>query len=495
MIGFYALALAIAGGLIAVPVAELAYLHRIDFRLAIFCLVVGFAILRAILPRRDVFDPPGPALTRAEQPRLFQALEQVAGATAQAMPSDVYLTPEVNAWVAQRGGVMGVGSRRVMGLGLPLLQALSVDEVRAVLAHEFGHYHGGDTALGPWVYKTRAAIARTLQALAQHSTVLMKPFEWYGLGFLRITHAISRRQEYAADALAARTIGAAPLASGLRALQGIAGVFVPYWFSGVAPVLERGYRPPIAAGFTQFLASSAIAPQVEQAIEHEMTSGAADPYDTHPPLRERMAALGDAAERATPDAGPRAIALLDRVDELEARLVAHVSERKGADPPAAIPWSEVGPRVWTAIWRDQVRVAGNRLSGLTPKQIPLLAADLAGTAVRFGFAPHRQAAVENQLVNNVVGLLGAALSVALLDRGWTVSAPPGEVVVVSRPDATTRVTPFADIVHIAQGKLTADQWEATWRNVGLLDLDLGTLVARGIDSTLPQGQPSPPVAS
>jgi Zn-dependent protease with chaperone function len=204
MVGFYALALGIAGSLIAIPVAEVTYAHRLDFRLAAFCLVGGLAILRSIVPRRDRFEPPGPSLTAQEQPRLFATIEGVADATGQTMPAEVYVVPEVNAWVTQRGGFLGVGSRRVMGIGLPLLEMLSIDELRAVLAHEFGHYHGGDTALGPWIYRTRTAIGRTLDSLARHSSLLMKPFNWYGLGFLRITHAISRRQEYAADALAAR---------------------------------------------------------------------------------------------------------------------------------------------------------------------------------------------------------------------------------------------------------------------------------------------------
>ena len=29
-----------------------------------------------------------------------------------------------------------------------------------MLAHEFGHFYGGDTKLGPWIYKTRAAIGQ-----------------------------------------------------------------------------------------------------------------------------------------------------------------------------------------------------------------------------------------------------------------------------------------------------------------------------------------------
>jgi len=44
---------------------------------------------------------------------------------------------------------MGFGSRRVMGLGLPLLQILTVAQFRAVLPHEFGHYYGADTRQDP----------------------------------------------------------------------------------------------------------------------------------------------------------------------------------------------------------------------------------------------------------------------------------------------------------------------------------------------------------
>ena len=474
MVGFYALALAIVGALIAIPVAEIAYANRLHFKLAAFCAVGIYAILRGIIPRPDRFEPPGPALTREDHPRLFTALEDVARATQQAMPTDVYLVPEVNAWVAQRGGVMGFGSHRVMGLGLPLLQTLSVDEMRAVLAHEFGHYHGGDTALGPWIYKTRAAIGRTLESLAKHSSVLMKPFEWYGLGFLRITHAISRRQEYAADALAARIVGAAPLATGLRTIHGVASAFVPYWFTEVAPVLERGFRPPIAAGFTHFLASPPIAPQVQAAIEQELAEGKIDPYDTHPPLRDRVAVLGERAANATPDTGPRAITLLDRVDELEARLVAHVSDAKSDAPPlAAIAWSDAGPQVWTAIWRDRMRGVGDQLAGVTPAQIPAIVADLPGAAFRFGFAPHRQAAEQGEGSGDVVQLLGTALAVALLDRGWTVRALPGESVVFSRGNESAE--PLSDLGQLVRGELPATAWEAMCRQLALLDLDLGTL--------------------
>ena len=68
-----------------------------------------------------------------------------------------------------------------MGVGLPLLAGLSVSEFRAVLAHGFGHFYGGDTRLGPWVYKTRSAIVRTIENLVRSGRKLLYcPFLWYG---------------------------------------------------------------------------------------------------------------------------------------------------------------------------------------------------------------------------------------------------------------------------------------------------------------------------
>ena len=263
LVGFYLLAIAVAVALLFVPYLEYRLVGRIEGRLGAFAILGAGAILWAILPRPDRFEAPGPALREQDHPRLFGALRSVARATEQEMPAEVFLVPQLNAWVAQRGGIMGFGSRRVMGLGLPLMEALTVQQFRAVLAHEFGHYYGGDTRLGPWVYKTRAAIERTLRGVHRHSALLAKPFQWYGNLFLRITHAVSRRQEFSADALAARTVGARPLSDGLRLLHGSDPAFASYWSDEVVPVLHLGARPPIAAGFRQFMA----APKVRSAMD------------------------------------------------------------------------------------------------------------------------------------------------------------------------------------------------------------------------------------
>lgn len=140
--------------------------------LAVISLGIGISILWSLIPRRDNFQPPGAVLERSRHPRLFAQIDGLAASLDQSVPHEVYLIPDLNAWVAERGGTMGFGGRRVMGIGLPLLAVLSVTQFRAILAHEFGHYYGGGTRLGPFVYNTRNSMIRTIQTLAAPSAFI-----------------------------------------------------------------------------------------------------------------------------------------------------------------------------------------------------------------------------------------------------------------------------------------------------------------------------------
>jgi len=83
-------------------------------------LVVSVVILWSLLPRRDKFSAPGPRLELERHPRLRDELTSIAAALNESVPLEVYVIADMNAWVAERGGMIGFGSRRVMGLGLPL---------------------------------------------------------------------------------------------------------------------------------------------------------------------------------------------------------------------------------------------------------------------------------------------------------------------------------------------------------------------------------------
>jgi Zn-dependent protease with chaperone function len=444
MAGFYGLAAGMAFALAWIPYATWTYGHRFNLRLAVFCLGGAYLILRAIVPTRDRFEAPGPRLQPERQPRLFAEIRGIAAASGQEMPAEVYLVPDVNAWVAQRGGVMGVGGRRIMGLGLPLLQAVSVAEMRAIVAHEFGHYFGGDVKLGPLIYRTREALVRTVIALHQHSGFLQKPFEWYAALFFRVTHAVSRHQELQADALAARLAGADALARGLRTVHGAGLAFGTYWAQEVAPVLGAGYLPPLAVGFSRFLEQPRVTDVLRAAVETEEREGKADPYDTHPSLRARLAALARRADpppSARPGDDGRAIDLLDALPEVEKELVAlrvAGGDKTGGLKP--LEWEKVGGAVHVPLWEEFLRENGSVLAGVTPATLPALDWEALGRKLidKLGLG---EGEPEPPPPLPAAGFaVGAALSVALARRGFAIEAPPGAPVTLVR--GPRRIEPF-----------------------------------------------------
>lgn len=422
MVGFYLLAIAIAWGLLYIPYAELKYAERLHIKLALICVFSAGAIVWSVLPRADKFTPPGPKLTPERHPRLFRELKTISDAMREGMPVEVYLVPDVNAWVCNRGGVMGFGSRRVMGLGLPLLRVLNVSQLRAVLAHEFGHYHGGETALAPWVYKTRSAIMRTLASL--QGGAIQKPFLWYGKMFLRITHAVSRQQEYAADALAAQFAGAISLTTGLQKIHGAAHAFDAYWSSEVAPVLSAGFRPPIAEGFAAFLSSEPVSQGTAALLGEELASSKQDPYDTHPSLKDRLAALQDVVTTSVPGDDAPAMSLLEDETATEAQLLAAVFAQHGGRPLREITWQDTLSLVYLPVWTRQAGQHADSLAGIQLKDLPDLVKCPDQLVARFLKSIGPSVPDENK-GPTAAAIIGAATAVVLHNHGLSTRCEVG----------------------------------------------------------------------
>jgi len=290
MVGFYVLAVGSGVGLLAIAVIVLMAKNVGAIKLAFLAAVAGGSVLWSVRPRVDRFEPPGPPLTRETEPDLFGVMEDVARAAKQAMPSHVYAIPDVNASVSTRGGMLGVGGHRVMLLGLPLLYLLTVDQLKAVLAHEFGHYGGGDTRVGRLVYHTRMGLARTLEAV--HGKTISIVFNAYARVVMRVSTAVARQQEFAADRFAARVTSPQDLASSLQRLDKLSLLFPVFYASNIHPLAEEGYWPPIGQGFAAFCALPVFMDATVR-LKTDDPSGVdeAGRYDSHPPTEARVAAL------------------------------------------------------------------------------------------------------------------------------------------------------------------------------------------------------------
>ena len=471
MIGFYALAAGLAAGLLFLPLAGWRGVGLVHPGPAVGCILTALAVVKAAFPRRLRDQAAGVPLREADQPELFAVIREVATAAGHPMPDEICLIASVDAFVTQRGGWMGFGSQRVLAIGICLLQTAGVDELRGVLAHEFGHFTGGDTRLLPWIHETRAALGRSIEELEQQKSALRYPFRWYARLFRRLTLAVSRAQELAADRLAAGVVGTEAVVAGLLSLTGASKLFPVYFEQVVAPVISARRRPPLAKGLAQFMASAPMRPVALQIEERALATNEVDRDDSHPPLPERIAA---ALELGAPPRFPRvdrpAIELLSDRDSLEAHVLAWAFGRPKISSFRPIEWSEAGEEVIVPRWREEFARWNARpqrpFTGITLGQLP----DRVESAWRIGKAcASRYVDPQGYLGLGLFGLAVAA-GLSLHRAGFKAASLPGAPVVFER--AGHRFAIEVDVSLLFSRRLAADEWRARCSEAGVLDLPL-----------------------
>jgi len=445
-------------------------------------LLVAGSMLWALVPRRDEFVAPGLPLDRSAHPRLFAELDRIAIALGEPMPREVYLIPQTNAWVADRGGLMGFGSRRVMGLGLPLLALLSISQFRAILAHEFAHYYGGDTKLGPWLHRTQVAMIRTFQnmgsvgsamrvaAMALLYTIVFGLLKWYWLLFLRAINFVSRRQEFRADELACIVAGSHSLSSGLRIVHEASLGWPAYWNSELAPMLDSGFLPPVGEGFSRFMTADTIASQVRQGVEREIFEGKSDPYDSHPPLRDRIAAAQALPQTPQQEEQKSAWTLLDDAIATEHAWLRAIHPQAQKDTLKPVSWDEEGNIVVIPMWTKAVAEYSALLEKMTIGtlfeslgRIPEIAPNVRD--------PEGMLLTPEQRIERARSLVGSAVGLAMVHNGWKLHAGPAVFYLEKEGE---QVDPFQVVRQLSEGTLSSTDWKTRCQTLGISDIPVAS---------------------
>ncbi|MFF3001112.1 M48 family metallopeptidase [Streptomyces sp. NPDC057950] len=316
LVGFYLMGIVLLSAIAAVD--WLLVTHLFSARAAWFeGTLLTVSVLLAIAILRGFFAfiqagrlsplPHALPVTPHDQPELWAQIQAAAEVTGQRPPDELYLVAEANAGVAEQGRLLGLlPGRRRMLIGLPLLDGLTVPQLRAVLAHEFGHYANLDTRLGAITMRGREALLHTVEVFAQGSTPLHRTignlYVGYARMFLRASQSVARHQELAADQTAGQHAGRDATAAALRALPILAAAHTHYLetYPAMGSVLEA--LPPhgeVHAGFRRMLAAR-TSEQLALLSSHQRPSRP-HPYDSHPPTDERIALIEELPTDGHPD--------------------------------------------------------------------------------------------------------------------------------------------------------------------------------------------------
>jgi len=314
-----------------------------DFlKIGVPALLLAGAMLRSVFV--SIPAPAGHYLEGQTKTKLLDAIEDIRLATNGPKLDEVLMTHELNAAVVQRPrfGLFG-GNRNYLILGTTLLQTLSLEEFRAVVAHEFGHLTEQHGVMGAQVYRLNHTLAHAASEIQQKTQARSNGwqfafFNWFYPKFDRLTFAMRRGQEYEADCQAAQATSAPAIASALCKLNTLDEPLRAFWATqwkyaetekNITNIFPNRDLVAAIRGYEQ---QPELSELLQQAMDVETEF-----EDSHPALVDRLSALKEPPQ-ITPTSEPTAAeSLFQEQDQTEfVTLADGLWQRENSDN-----WSEL----------------------------------------------------------------------------------------------------------------------------------------------------------
>jgi len=180
-----------------------------------------------------------------DHPKIFALIEEIVKEVDMSFPKKVYLSNDVNASVFYDSNFwsMFLPIKKNLNIGPGLMNAVTEQEFKAILAHEFGHFSQKSMKVGSYVYQVNQVIYNMLykndsfdniiaKAASLHSIIaiciagsiwiikqiqfiLQKLYNYININYM----SLSREMEFHADEIAANVAGSKYLASALTRLD------------------------------------------------------------------------------------------------------------------------------------------------------------------------------------------------------------------------------------------------------------------------------------
>ena len=246
------------------------------------------------------FELEGEVLDQNAAAGLWNELRLICDQVGTAMPDQVVAGIDVNFFVTELPVTVGNKTYhgRTLYISLALLKQLNGGESGAVLAHEMAHFSGQDTLFSKRTAPLLVRYNNYLQGLYEGG--ISRPIFYFMLCFRGLFELslgkLSREREFRADRIAAEITSSSSMVGALLRIGAYAAyrdtiqkeLFDREQVLQTANICER-----IEQGFPQFAVSFLSDPRLS-------SLQTAHPFDTHPPLVQRLAAVGVPLE--SPDA-------------------------------------------------------------------------------------------------------------------------------------------------------------------------------------------------
>ncbi|MBL8551721.1 MAG: M48 family metalloprotease [Hyphomonadaceae bacterium] len=321
---------------------------RIAIGVAIGAALAAFFLVRAILSmtRPMVLPVLGKTVVAADAPTLTAFVASLAQRVGAPAPSTIVLGLEPTFFVTSACVHVIDANKPLTGetlfVSLPLARFFSKEEFAAVIGHELGHFRGHDTYYSRRFAPVYVGLQQALVGMIARNTHIVALPAFFSLGalhdvFSRSTAVVSRARELEADKAGAECAPADALGSALAKT-----VYAEEAWSRLGEIVfdeHRGLRldANLSRRFADLAKRELDAARVAAIVGAMGEATTHHPIDTHPPIAERLQALGLAASDLRiemPSEGTSAIALIDDADRHESALTLVEHRRLAATGPS-----------------------------------------------------------------------------------------------------------------------------------------------------------------
>lgn len=242
-------------------------------------------------------EPMSREITPEEAPQLWESIRHAAAVVQASPPDRVIVGMQISFYVTELAVKTDTSmvTGRTLFLSYPLLKQLSPEEVLSIIGHELGHFKSNDTRMTREFYPLRLKVNETIMALARAGWVGWPSWgllAFFNLTFEKTIQRLSRLRELMADQVGASLTSPEIVGRALVKFSVLNETFQRILKNPV----EGRIQNPMEIRWHAFIGEK-ILPD-DPFWTHLGEKKLPHPLDTHPPLQDRLTALGDTVHLA-----------------------------------------------------------------------------------------------------------------------------------------------------------------------------------------------------
>lgn len=278
-------------------------------------LVGAFSLIKGLFSIKSSIEQTvfAQSVTEKEQPKVWRFVRELASSLEATQPDNIIVGLEPTFYAtAAKTKLVGSGDTlegETLFLSLPLMRLFNLEELKAVIGHELGHFRGKDTVYTLKFAPVYAGLAKSIDSLSDEEGGLSSLAKIPAISMLSVMHElfsinerkISRDREFEADKAGVSVASIEDLATAL----GKVSIYSHLWSNIRDNNVDRLNKGKVTSNLSLVFEDSAkydISHRgIDDVLGEILQTRVSHPTDTHPTIIERYNKIGYPEDSLTAD--------------------------------------------------------------------------------------------------------------------------------------------------------------------------------------------------